>query len=53
MRVNGGQSADVRLKGSGHGSTRVPVELNQGNNSIAFRFTGQGSVGIDRLVLNR
>jgi alpha-galactosidase len=53
MRVNRGLPEEVRLKESGRGSTRVPVELNQGDNSIAFRFAGQGSVAIDRLVLSR
>jgi hypothetical protein len=53
MRVNEGQPADIHLWGAVYGTVRIPVDLSQGENSIAFSFTGKGSVDIDRLILNR
>jgi alpha-galactosidase len=53
MQVNGGQPADIQLPGAVFGSTRIPVELNKGDNSIVFRFTGENSANIDRLTVSR
>jgi hypothetical protein len=53
VRVNQAQPADVKLPGAIYGSVRIPVDLQQGENSIEFRFTAAGTVDIDRLTVTR
>ncbi len=55
MRVNGGQPVQVSLSRFIHGPKTLPVELNQGTNSIAFSSaqTTGANVSIDRLSLYR
>lgn len=49
LRVNDGSMADFKLPKSDFGFARVPVDLNKGDNSIEFRYSGVGSVDIDKL----
>jgi len=53
MRVNGAQPVDIPLRGDDYGSAKIPVDLNKGDNSIAFRFQGEGSVDIDRITVSQ
>jgi alpha-galactosidase len=53
MRVNEGDSVDIQLKGDDYGDKKVPVDLMKGDNSIEFRYTGAGSVDIDRVIVSR
>lgn len=53
MRVNDGRSVQILLHGSGDKSKVVPVQLNRGNNSIAFASIDAEGVAIDRLKLNQ
>ncbi len=53
LRVNEGQRVDFKLPRSGYGFARVQVDLKQGDNSIEFRYAGNGSVDIDRLAVSQ
>ncbi len=53
VRVNQGQPADVKLPGAIYGTARIPVDLQQGENSIEFRFAAAGTVDIDRITVTR
>jgi alpha-galactosidase len=53
LRVNEGQMEDFKLPRSGYGFARVQVDLNKGDNSIEFRYAGNGSVDIDRLAVSQ
>jgi hypothetical protein len=53
MRVNKGQVVKIQVQGADSGTVKIPVDLNKGDNSIALRYTGTGSVDIDRLIVNQ
>jgi len=53
VSANGNAPASVKLPGAIYGTAVIPLDLNQGENSITFRYAGQGSVQIDRLKLTR
>jgi hypothetical protein len=53
LRVNDGRTVDFKLPKSGYGSARVQLDLNKGDNSIEFRYAGNGSVDIDRLAVSQ
>jgi alpha-galactosidase len=53
MIVNHGQPVDVKLPGAIYATARIPVDLNNGDNSIEFRFAAEGTVDIDRMALTR
>ncbi len=53
VQVNGNQQEEIRLQQYVYGSETIPVELNKGNNSIVFSFSGSNAVNIDRITLNR
>jgi hypothetical protein len=44
---------EFKLPRSGYGSAKISVDLNKGDNSIEFRYAGNGSVDIDRLAVSQ
>lgn len=53
MQVNGSSPTDVQLPEFVYSSIKVPVDLNKGDNTIAFQFAGEGRVNIDRILLSQ
>ena len=53
LRVNKGPMMEFKLPRSGYGSAKISVDLNKGDNSIEFRYAGNGSVDIDRLAVSQ
>ena len=53
MRVNESHFVDFKLPRSGYGFARIQLDLNKGDNSIEFRYAGNGSVDIDRLAVSQ
>jgi len=53
VRVNQSQPADVVFPDAIYGTVRIPVDLQQGENSIDFRFFAAGTVDIDRITVTR
>jgi hypothetical protein len=55
LQVNGGRPADIHLPAQSafSPSTKIPVELIKGDNSIAIGFSGEGGVDVDQLTLTQ
>lgn len=52
VTVNG-KMRQVKLTGAIYATAPIPVELNQGENTIEFQYKGEGSFSIDRLTITR